>query len=179
MAGDDRRRWFHCILTTYGAWLPGDPRGFRTRHHREHVEGDYKRPPPEGVYDERLARSRKLQKHPEVQLATAERKLLGVECVRQFQLREIEAIALAVAGQHVHLQFKCDSNLVIATLGELKRAMWYARSQAGDGSRLWGRGRKIVPIESREHQERVFGYILDHRKEGAWAWCYRDGFDLN
>lgn len=41
----DTRRWHHIILTTYGSWLPGDLRGFRTRDHREHVEGDY-RPPP-------------------------------------------------------------------------------------------------------------------------------------
>jgi len=44
-------RWFHCIGGTYGSWLPGDPRGFRTRHHREHVEGDYRNPPPAGIYE--------------------------------------------------------------------------------------------------------------------------------
>jgi hypothetical protein len=37
-------RWYHIIETTYGAWLYGDQRGFRTRHHREHVDGDDKRP---------------------------------------------------------------------------------------------------------------------------------------
>ena len=42
--------WYHVVLTTYGAWLPGDPRGFRTRHHREHVPGDYKAPPPVGMF---------------------------------------------------------------------------------------------------------------------------------
>lgn len=35
---DFKGAWFHCIATTYGAWLYGDSRGFRTRHHREHVE---------------------------------------------------------------------------------------------------------------------------------------------
>jgi hypothetical protein len=40
------RDWYHVTGSTYGAWLPGDPRGFRTRHHRQHVEGDYKDPPP-------------------------------------------------------------------------------------------------------------------------------------
>ena len=44
-------RWFHVILGTYGSWLPGDPRGFRTRHHRDHVDGDYKSPPPPGIYE--------------------------------------------------------------------------------------------------------------------------------
>ena len=36
---------------TYGTWLPGDPKGFRTRHHREHIEGDYRNPPPKGIYE--------------------------------------------------------------------------------------------------------------------------------
>ena len=50
---DPRRdwHWYHLILSTYGSWLPGDPRGFRTRHHRFHVEGDYKDPPPPGRYE--------------------------------------------------------------------------------------------------------------------------------
>ena len=42
---------YHLIWGTYGSWLPGDPRGFRTRRHREHVEGDYKHPPPPGLYE--------------------------------------------------------------------------------------------------------------------------------
>jgi hypothetical protein len=35
----DGRTWFHVVLTVYGNWLPGDPRGFRTPKHEEHVEG--------------------------------------------------------------------------------------------------------------------------------------------
>ena len=61
-AMDDSRKWFHCTTHTYGAWLYGDPRGFRTRHHREHVEGDYKNPPPKGKYDRQYQRSKKLLK---------------------------------------------------------------------------------------------------------------------
>jgi hypothetical protein len=30
---------YHVILATCGAWLFGDARGFRTRHHGKHVEG--------------------------------------------------------------------------------------------------------------------------------------------
>ena len=43
--------WYHVMGHTYGTWLPGDPKGFRTRDHREHVEGDYRNPPPKGMYD--------------------------------------------------------------------------------------------------------------------------------
>ncbi len=43
--------WFHRIGSAYGPWLPGDSRGWRSRHHREHVDGDCKNPPPPGMYD--------------------------------------------------------------------------------------------------------------------------------
>jgi len=178
MSDPGASRWYHCILTTFGAWLPGDPRGFRTRHHREHVEGDYKSPPPAGQYDDRWQRSQELQSHPTVTLTLNDRELLGREVVRQAREQGIELLSLSVGGQHLHLQFRCDPRCVIRTLGNLKRALWYARKGAGDGSRLWGRGRKVVPIRSRAHQERVLRYILDHRDEGAWVWCWREGFDL-
>lgn len=45
--------WFHVTGCTYGTWLPGDDRSFRTRHHREHIEGSYKHHPPQGMYDNR------------------------------------------------------------------------------------------------------------------------------
>jgi hypothetical protein len=125
-------RWFHCILTNYGAWLPGDPRGFRTRHHREHVEGDYKNPPPSGIHTDRFQRSKDLQTFPEVILKPAERKLLGEACVEHLRAREIEVLAIAIGAQHTHLQLKREPHRVIATLGHLKRALWYARRNSGN-----------------------------------------------
>ena len=63
--------WFHIVISTYGAWLPGDPRGFRTRYHQEHVEGDYQHPPPAGVYEPRHEHSEGLLKEPPVVLDAA------------------------------------------------------------------------------------------------------------
>ena len=34
------RGWYHVTGGTYGSWLPGDPRGWRARGRREHVDGD-------------------------------------------------------------------------------------------------------------------------------------------
>src|SRR5437763_7521183 len=98
---DDNRRWYHVIVTTYGAWLYGDARGFRTRHHREHVEGDYKNPPPPGKYEKKAARSRKLLKQPPVILTPEWRKTVG-EAIRD-RLLELGAVLLcvSVSGQHV------------------------------------------------------------------------------
>jgi hypothetical protein len=68
---DDTWQWFHCTTHTYGAWLHGDERSFRTRHHREHIIGDYKHRPPEGMYAAKLARSRRLQKQAPVRKASS------------------------------------------------------------------------------------------------------------
>jgi hypothetical protein len=77
--------WFHIILTAYGAWLYRDPRGFRTRHHREHVEGDYKNPPPHGKYADREARSRKLLKQEPVEWTPAWREIIGQAVIARLQ----------------------------------------------------------------------------------------------
>jgi REP element-mobilizing transposase RayT len=167
-------RWFHCILTTYGAWLPGDPRGFRTRHHREHIEGDYKSPPPAGQYDARHARSRLLQKHPTVTLTPHERSDLGKAAVHHLQNRNIQLLSMALGGQHLHLQLKSERQAIVDTLGRLKRALCHQRCSSGNNAPLWAVGRKIVPIKSRDHQEAVFHYILAHKEQSAWTWSYRD-----
>src|SRR3954469_8997801 len=60
--------WYHCTTHTYGTWLRGDPRGWRARHHREHVIGDYKNPPPRGMYEKIFARSKSLMKRDAVRI---------------------------------------------------------------------------------------------------------------
>ena len=95
--------------------------------------------------------------------------------MRHLHERGIELLAIAVGGQHLHLQFKQVPEAVIETLGGIKRKLWYERRDGGNVGRLWGRGRKIVAIRDRRHQENVLNYILGHREEGAWVWCFRDG----
>ena len=60
---------YHITWGTYGSWLPGDPRGFRTRGHRQHVEGDHRHPPLAGQYEGLHAHARGLLKKPPVTLA--------------------------------------------------------------------------------------------------------------
>ena len=79
--------WYHCMGNTYGTWLPGNPKGFRTRHHREHVEGDYNSPPPEGRYEERFAKSKALLKQPAVYLTVQQRARALEEFVGSLRLR--------------------------------------------------------------------------------------------
>ena len=171
-------RWYHCILSTYGSWLPGDPRGFRTRHHREHVEEDYKSPPPRGLYDERLKRSKQLQSFPGASMDRTDRETIGKATILFLKSIGVEVIAIAISGRHLHLQMQCPPIAVTPTLGRLKRHLWYTWRDSGHSSRLWGGGRKVIPIVTRDHQVATFQYILRHRDEGAWCWSFRDEVPL-
>ncbi len=95
--------WYHCNGNTYGTWVRGSEQGYRERHHRKHVVGDYKhRPPVER--DERLRdRSRRLMRQSPVFLTDHQAHLAGTAMVRRLLQREVELLALAVNAYHFHL----------------------------------------------------------------------------
>jgi len=61
----------------------GIPRGWRAQHHREHVEGDYKKPPPPGMYERLHARSRALMKREAVWIAADLRPIVVAAIVEK------------------------------------------------------------------------------------------------
>ncbi|MGA2498375.1 MAG: hypothetical protein ABSH20_11575 [Tepidisphaeraceae bacterium] len=83
--------WYHCMGNTYGTWLYGDPRGFRTRHHREHIPYDYKHPPPPGLYKEKYERSQRLMPRPPVFLSPEQRCLAVKFFVASLQKNQINS----------------------------------------------------------------------------------------
>jgi len=95
--------WYHCMSSTFGQWLPGDGRGFRTRHHRQHIEGDYKAPPPKGKYDEWLARSKKNMNRPPVWLPESARAQACKRIAEALHYYEVEFVDLCVTATHFHV----------------------------------------------------------------------------
>src|SRR5207253_7824970 len=95
--------WYHVILTTYGAWLYGDARGFRTRHHREHIEGDYKNPPPPDLYEKKRQRSQTLLKQEPVVLAAEWRPIIGAAVRDKMQTLGAEVLCVSMSATHLHL----------------------------------------------------------------------------
>lgn len=164
-------RWFHFVETVYGAWLYGDARGFRTRHHREHVDGDYKDPPPTGKYDRSLQRSQKLLKQAPVVIAVEWRPIIG-GAVRE-RLEELGAFVLCVAqgGQHLHSLAKLPEEMDPRdVMGLAKKHATFEARERGWKGKLWARRGKEIRVRDRAHQLNVYRYILDHIHEGAWVW---------
>ncbi len=165
--------WFHIILTAYGAWLYGDPRGFRTRHHREHVEGDYKNPPAPGMYADKEARSRELLKQAPVSWSPAWRAIIGGALVARLQHLGAFVLCAAVSRQHVHILAKLPPKLARPWSGLAKKHAWFVARDRGWRSKMWGKRGKQDPVRDRRHQVNVYRYILNHEKEGAWVWRWK------
>lgn len=166
-------RWYHIVLTTYGAWLDGDSRGFRTRHHREHIEGDYRTPPPSGCYEEREQRSRNSLGQPSVILPEAMRAVIGSALRERLENLGATVICISVAGQHVHLLAKMPLGQARRWSGLAKAHAWHVVRGQGWSKKLWAKRGHEKPITDRRHQLNTFHYILAHADEGAWTW-YRE-----
>ena len=163
-------QWFHLIVSTYGSWLHGDARGFRTRHHREHVEGDYKNPPPSGMYAGRERRSRESLKQPPAVFAPEQRPLVGAALRDKLQQLGAFVLCFSVSGQHAHVLAKLPAVLARDWLGKAKRHAWFElRDHCGWIGQMWGKRGNEMRVRDRAHQLNVYGYIIDHASEGAWV----------
>lgn len=166
-------RWFHIMWSTYGAWLQGDPRGFRDRFHRIHSSGDYKRPPPNGEHAGLHRYMKRIMHKDPVLLAPALRQRTLEALLAKAEQIELLVVCAAVSATHVHLLAKLSPNDIENSVARLKRHSSHAIRDAIPGQ-VWAARREAKPIRDREHQLNVFRYILEHsEKEGAAVWRIR------
>jgi hypothetical protein len=153
--------------------LYGDARGFRTRHHREHVDGDYKAPPPAGMYAEKQARSRASLKQEPVIWTPEWRLVVGEALIARLQHLGAFVLCAAVSRQHGHILAKLPRRLARPWSGLAKKHAWFIARDRGWVGKMWGRKGKQEPVRDRRHQLNVYRYILNHESEGAWMWCWK------
>lgn len=167
------RKWFHITFSTYGTWLPGDPRGFRTYKHKRHSSGDYRHRPPEGEHSglRKLAQTR-MRTNP-ITLTLKQRKICGLAIVKKLTRKECKIIAIGVGAQHVHIQLRMEDRNVKRVIGAAKQYASHRLRNELPGT-IWATYCQTEPVRSKEHQRRLFHYIRHHRKEGAFVWTYQD-----
>jgi hypothetical protein len=165
-------RWFHVILTTYGAWLPGDPRGFRTRDHRDHVEGDYKSPPPRGIYEGLHRSAKRSQTDPTMTFHQTEKKQVAEWLWDRLTGLGGQMAIVAVAARHAHLLSKMPPKSTREWIAACKRHVTFNFKDHGINRKIWAQGAKFVPIKDWPHQLNVFRYIARHVDEGAYVRRY-------
>ncbi len=168
------KRWYHIILNTHGSWLPGDPRGFRSRKHRKHSSGDYKHPPPKGEHAE-LHEYAKRVSGDAIWIKSSLRSIVGETILGKIEKQEHRVLAISVGSNHAHILVELPDNrsVVVAICGTWKQAASHKVREELPGN-IWAEGGDPIPIRDEAHHRRVYDYILRHRDEHAWIWSFKD-----
>jgi len=166
------KAWYHITVGTYSSWLPGDPRGFRSRDHRIHSSGHHRAPPPKGEH-EALHHHAKQLSGKAVKLTRQQRSCVGPQMLQNFLSRGNRVLAISVSALHVHILIQLPQSSVKREIGYAKRQASFALRGQIKG-RLWARDCGIKPIKNRSHHQQTYRYILDHEQEDAWVWSYRN-----
>ena len=123
--------WYHVTGHTYGTWLPGDPRGWREKRRKRHVDGDYRTPPPAGTGEGLLGHSRRAMKHDAIQLDPAQRTVAGQAMIAFLLGKGFEIIAFSLDGIHFHLLGRFPDRQVRRPVGHAKVNAYYRLRDAG------------------------------------------------
>ena len=161
---------YHCTANTYGTWLRGDPRGWRARHHREHVEGDYKNPPPEGKCDKLHEYSKRLMKRDPVHVGRELRKTVVEEFALRLWQEGSDVIVGCFDDHHLHVLHRARDHNPRHLIGIAKKHTSHLLRQLGlrvAPGGIWAKRSKAIPIKNRAHPLNVSGYIFDHEERGA------------
>src|SRR4051812_18237278 len=170
--------WYHCTVHTYGTWLRGDPRGWRSRHHREHVDGDYKHPPPKGKYEALYEYSKSLMTRDPVRIERDLRHFVLDKIVERLVQNELETAIASLDSTHLHVLVRCpnhDPRIQIGIAKQYATAQTKAHGLAVGlnlhlGQGLWAKRSHPNPITSSFHHAKTLNYIRDHAQRGAVVW---------
>jgi hypothetical protein len=173
-------KWWFVTWSTYGWWLPGDPRGFQTRRGREYV------PPParfaksdEPVYDpadyaDRWRQSRRLC--PEAVILAAEEQALAFSAVvAEINYLPMLPRVLAFGRTHSHLLAQFGELKIRPTVGRFKSAGTRALANPGNRPRVWAEGCHMESIPDEDDAlQNATNYIRGHAAQGAliYEWSF-------
>ncbi len=182
--------WYHCTGSTYGVWLRGDPRGWRARNHREHVDGDYKNPPARGTWDHLHEESKHSLKYQRVILTASERKFLCREVALSLLSDNVEVVELCIGAKHWHLLARfqpvgsgmlTNDRTARTLIGRAKGRSAHSMTKAGlrEPGRIWSVRCRAMPVRDRSHQVNIARYIQRHSAKGAAVWSIQKKLESN
>lgn len=156
--------WYHITGNTYGTWLHGSNLGFRTRHHREHIDGDYKNPPPPDKYRRKLERSRSLMQREPVRLSPQACQLACDTIFGSLRDDGLDVVIVSVDDHHHHILVRVPDNRPRHWVGRAKgrAARALSKGQLLPPGGAWAKRCSCKPVKDRAHQVEVANYIRKH-----------------
>lgn len=174
-------KWWLVTFSTYGSWLPGDPRGFKTWRKRKYA------PPPDGQshfgeptynpedYTEEHERTQRVTKEAVTFSENARRHVLEA-IVEDVESLAISPAILAVAGRHVHMIAKFGGFKIRPTVGRFRFAATkrLTEHELHDGeNRLWAKGCHMQSLPNKEAFLQALEYVRHHVDEGAEVYIWQ------
>ena len=164
-------QYYLITWTTYGTWLPGDKRGFRTYH------GDNYIPPPERysdndepIYDYneyvKLVKYANNVSGDAVKLTSEQVQIAANNIIEVCERYATQAV-LAINATHAHLFVKLSDGVSIGNFcGTMKSKSSRALGEYGLRGKVWARRYHARKIDA-SGTDRVRKYVLSHEKQGA------------
>lgn len=165
--------WWLITWTTYGSWLPGDPRGFRSRRGREYI------PPPrryakpgEPVYDfkEYSQRFKEAKEDTEacVKLTPLQQRAVMDAVVSEIGAIPVVSAIASVGTTHVHWLAQFGNRPIRTTVGRIKSEATRRLNASGfHGKRPWSKNCDMKSKSTDQEFRSAFHYIRLHTHEGC------------
>ncbi len=166
-------KWWLVTWTTFGTWLPGDPRGFQTWRKREYVPPPRRYAQPDEVpynasdYHFRHQRAKTRLSQPPVFLTLNQTETARDAILHELGQMPMVPAILAIDSIHVHLlaQFRIR---IRSAVGRLKmRATKWLHERGFEENRVWVRVCHMKSKDTRDAMIAAFTYIHNHQDEGA------------
>ena len=164
---------YHLIWTSYGWWLPNDPRGSSSHEIRcagivglgELHCGRKKVQPAAGDIRRFYEAARQVLRHDLLTFAKDEVRQLGKVFAEVVRERKYTCYACAIMPDHVHLlirKHRDKAEKMIEHFQDATRADFIARGMRSTNHPVWGGPGWKVYLETRDDIRRVIKYIEDN-----------------
>jgi REP element-mobilizing transposase RayT len=192
---------FHAIISTYGFWLPNDPRGSWSAFVRrwelvrfgKATKVETRRSVAAAPHDVgRRHAAKQSLKHPEVFFSGEQALSVGIGFRQAVDESDYRVHACSILPQHAHLVIGPDSRDISRIVGHLKARATQQLAHDGlhplakhlepDGTipSPWGRNGWVVYIFSEQHMRKAIQYVVDNPlKEGKprQQWSFVTPYD--
>jgi hypothetical protein len=172
--------WWLVTWTTYGSWLPGDPRGFRTWRAKERIS------PPrrfaahaDDVYDPAKYANRYSlaieQCGTGVRLDSNHRQVAMHAIIGDLTALTLPGAVIAIADSHVHLVAQFGGLPIRPTVGRLKSVATRAMKDADsnfDPKRSWTKGCHMESLNDEASLDAACRYVAGHVSQGAVVYTW-------
>jgi len=166
------RDWFHVTGHTYGTWLPGDPRGWATRHGRTESQMPRRYELDPDLSSAAAERTSRLMGRAPVRLSPVARQIALDSMVAAFTFHTIEVACCAVGETHFHALVHDPGGNPRHWVGIAKKESARRLSSAGlvEPGGVWAVRSHARRMTSPAQFSWTLRYIARHGDEGAVVW---------